>query len=119
MSIGFQALASAFDVSKRRKKDILDPDGNVVLMIYWSPLTLAQQRAAAESAEKAKTNDAGLRLLIQKLEDVDGTKLFDIGDLPRFKQDLPAEVIEQMLDAVLNNQGEVLEPAAVKSTTGK
>lgn len=83
-----------------------DDDG-APTRIYWSPLTLDEQRKLRVLHEKKGDEDAvdyGLRVLIAKAEDETGTKLFTIEDRQALRGSADALVIDRIMVAMMSTQ---------------
>lgn len=83
-----------------------DDDG-APTVIYWSPLTLDEQRklrALHEQKGNEDSVDYGLRLLIAKAEDATGQKLFTIEDKAALRGSADALVIDRIMVAMMSTQ---------------
>lgn len=80
-----------------------DADGNPTVL-YWKPFSMAEQaklKAARNAAEDDDT-DGMLRIIIAKAEDVEGKKVFDIGDRPELRASVDALVLDRIMAAMMS-----------------
>mgnify|MGYP003148869296 CR=1 FL=1 len=116
-------LRKAFN-TETRSSYTLKKEGVTILKLYWKPLTIADREAINQTLrELNKEGDDGnmefaLQVVIQKAEDVSGTKLFSSGDRVALRRELPMSVL---LDVMTKMQGiaEEATPDAVKSPVGE
>jgi len=112
-------LRKAFSVEARNSYTIKDGD-EVVLKVFWRPLTIADRDRINDVIKTLNKNDDenslefALQTIIQKAEDEGGAKLFSQGDRAALRNELPMSIL---LDIMTKMQGmaEGVEPEAVKS----
>ena len=112
-------LRKAFSVEARNSYTIKNGE-EVVLKIFWRPLTIADRDRINDVIKTLNKNDDenslefALQTIIQKSEDEGGAKLFSQGDRAALRNELPMAVL---LDIMTKMQGmaEGVEPEAVKS----
>ena len=112
-------LRKAFSVEARNSYTIKDGD-EVVLKIFWRPLTIADRDRINDVIKTLNKGDDenslefALQTIIQKAEDEGGAKLFSQGDRAALRNELPMSIL---LDIMTKMQGmaEGVEPEAVKS----
>ena len=118
MERAIDKLCNAFSVDKRSSYTIKNGE-EVVLKLYWTPLTIADRDKINQTLEALKTGDEGgmgfaVHMMIQKAEDENGSKLFQAGDHAKIRNRLPMAVV---IDIMAKMQGleEVEEPDEIKS----
>lgn len=84
----------------------LEIDGEVVLEVFWHPLTIAER----ESIEKKTTaigsegtNEFALSLMIEKSLDENGKRLFSDGDRAVLRREVQASVLQDIQLAMLTS----------------
>ena len=118
MERAIDKLCNAFSVDERSSYAIKNGK-EVVLKLYWTPLTIADRDKINQTLQALKTGDDGgmgfaVQMLIQKAEDENGDKLFQPGDHAKIRNRLPMAVV---IDIMAKMQGleEVEEPDEIKS----
>ena len=74
MTRAVDLLKNRFGVSQLYKHDIKQDD-EIILTIYWHPLTIAE-REAIQKKSSQDINDYALQMMIEKSLDVDGKRIF-------------------------------------------
>lgn len=102
-------LRKAANFEPVRQTVVLDDDSE--LIFYVTPLTAAEREKAQRNSKTDSANDYALQLLVLKAKDENGDALFRSGDIPILKQEVPDEILQQMILKVLrpNEQGEDLD----------
>jgi hypothetical protein len=100
-----ELLRSKFGVSQLYRHPV-EIDGEVVLEVYWHPLTIAER----ESIEKKSaalgsegTSEFALSLMIEKALDENGKRLFSDGDRAALRRDVEATVLQEIQLAMLTS----------------
>jgi len=102
---------------QRRKAEITLSTGDVVEM-YFLPLTEAEDEKIREAVENDKRPNAyGFRVLVNKAEYEDGTKMFNLAELGMMRQEFAKADLQQMMIALIDNGG-VLASEDPKSDKG-
>lgn len=102
---------------QRRKAEITLSTGDVI-ELYFKPLTEAEDEKIREAVENDKRNNAyGLRVLVNKAEYADGTKMFSLGDIPTMRNEYAKSDLTAMMEALVFNGG-VLAKEDPKSDQG-
>jgi hypothetical protein len=116
-------LCKAFNVEERSSYTVKSGD-EVVIKLYWTPLTIADRDKINDTLQALKTGDKdggmdfAVQMLIQKAEDEAGNKLFQIGDRVKIKKGLPMNVVVDIM-AKMQGLEEVEEPEEIKSSVSK
>ena len=114
-------LKKAFSIGKRSSYPIYK-DGELILQVYWTPLTIADRDAindtliASNKVQTENSLDFALQVIINKAEDENGQRLFTEGDKASLRREIPLGVILELMTK-LQELGEEATPDAVKSTT--
>tara|TARA_R100001015_G_C4592680_1_gene148076 strand:+ start:769 stop:1122 length:354 start_codon:yes stop_codon:yes gene_type:complete len=91
-----EILRESFDLSKRRKFDIKDNDGNVVTTLYFKAITRADRARATQRAGSEDPLVVSTHMLCQLAEREDGTKAFHPSDFASLQTDLPENVLNEI-----------------------
>jgi hypothetical protein len=90
---------------QRRKAEITLSTGDVIEM-YFKPLTEAEDEKIREAVENDKRNNAyGLRVLVNKAEYEDGSKMFSVTDIPMMRNEYAKADLTAMMEALIFNGG--------------
>ena len=114
-------LKQAFSIGKRSSYPIYK-DGELILQVYWTPLTIADRDAindtliASNKVQTENSLDFALQVIINKAEDENGQRLFTEGDKASLRREIPLGVILELMTK-MQELGEEATPDAVKSTT--
>ena len=112
-------LKKAFSIGKRSSYPIYK-DGELILQVYWTPLTIADRDAindtliASNRAQNESSLDFALQVIINKAEDENGQKLFVEADRPSLRREIPLGVLLELMTK-MQELGEEATPDAVKS----
>ena len=116
-------LKKAYNVENRSSYAIYKGD-ELVLKIFWSPLTIADRdninntlRALNKGDEEGNL-DFALQVIIQKAQDEAGKLLFSEADRPALRREVPLAVLLDIMGK-MQDVGDEVDPDAVKSTTGE
>ena len=114
-------LKKAFSVDNKSSYEIYK-NGQVILKVYWTPLTIADRDTINTTLIKANRGqeegslDFALQVIIGKAEDESGNKLFTEGDRASLRREIPLSVLLELMTK-MQELGEEATPDAVKSTT--
>tara|TARA_A100001201_G_scaffold53342_3_gene52361 strand:- start:83 stop:457 length:375 start_codon:yes stop_codon:yes gene_type:complete len=112
-------LRKAFNVDARSSYAIKKGD-ELVLKIYWTPLTIADRDRINNVVEAMKLGssesslDFAVQMVIEKAEDEDGKKLFQSGDRAFLINKLPMSVLLDIM-AKMQELPEEASPDEIKS----
>ena len=95
MTRAVDLLKNKFGVSQLYKYDVKQDD-EVILSVYWHPLTIAEREAIQSKSKTDDTNDYALQMMIEKALDKDGARLFQDGDKASLRREISASVLEQI-----------------------
>ena len=92
------------------KKEVKLSDGSIFEM-YVTPLTMAERERAQKQARTQHANAFALQLLMNKALDVNGTKLFNAGEIDVLKNEVKDSDLQSLMLAVINSdQEEIIDP---------
>jgi hypothetical protein len=102
---------------RRRRAEVTLSTGDVIEM-YFTPLSEAEDDKIREAvADDKRSNAYGYRVLINKAEHEDGTKMFTIADLPVLRNEYAKSDMNLLMEALVFNGG-VLASEDPKSDKG-
>ena len=92
------------------KKEVKLYDGSIFEM-YVTPLTMSERQRAQKQAKSDDANAFALQLLMNKALDVNGTKLFNAGEIDVLKNEVKDSDLQSLMLAVINSdQEEIIDP---------
>ena len=100
MTRAVDLLRNKFGVSQLYKHDIKQDD-EIVLTVYWHPLTIAE-RESIQKKSSDDVNDYALQMMIEKSLEVDGKRIFQDGDQASLRREIEASVLEEIQLAMVN-----------------
>jgi len=100
MTRAVDLLKNKFGVSQLYKHDIKQDD-EIILTIYWHPLTIAERESIQKKTGTDDTNDYALQMMIEKALDKDGAKLFQDGDKASLRREISASILEEIQIAMI------------------
>ena len=118
MTRAVDLLRNKFGVSQLYKHDVKQND-EIILTVYWHPLTIAERESIQKKTGTEDTNDFALQMMIEKSLDKDGVRLFQDGDKASLRREIEATVLQEIQLAMINagTDKEVSEAKAdLKST---
>ena len=108
-----ELLSNKFGVSQLYQHDV-KKDGEVVLTIFWHPLTIAERESIQKKSGKTEdASDFALALMIEKALDEKGKRLFADGDKATLRREVEASILQEiqlaMLESGSDKEGEEVE----------
>jgi len=100
-----ELLRNKFGVSQLYKHEVMDGE-EVVLEIYWHPLTIAERESIQKKVDSDDAGDFALGLMIEKALDKDGKRLFQDGERSVLRRDVEANVLQEIQIAMLTSGSE-------------
>ena len=100
MTRAVDLLKNRFGVSQLYKHDIKQDD-EIILTVYWHPLTIAE-REAIQKKSSQDINDYALQMMIEKALDVDGKRVFQDGDKASLRREVNVSILEEIQLAMIN-----------------
>tara|TARA_R100001079_G_scaffold103191_1_gene68957 strand:- start:10 stop:366 length:357 start_codon:yes stop_codon:yes gene_type:complete len=101
MTRAVDLLKNKFGVSQLYKHDVIKND-EVILSVYWNPLTIAERESIQKKTNSDDANDFALQLMIEKAKDENGAKLFQDGDKASLRREVEATVLQEIQLAMIN-----------------
>ena len=92
-----------------KKKEVELSDGSIFEM-YVSPLTMAERERAQKQTRSDDANAFALQLLMNKALDVNGTKLFNAGEIDVLKNEVKDSDLQSLMLAVINAEEDTIDP---------
>ena len=89
-------LVEAFDLNQRRKFEMKNADGEVLVNLYFKPITRADRKKAQSLSGTDEALDVSTQMLCQMAELEDGTKAFAAADAPKLQRQLPETVLNDL-----------------------
>ena len=89
-------LKESFDLSKRRKFDVKDNNGDVVVSLYFKAITRADRARATQRANSDDPLTISTHMLCELAEKEDGTKAFHPADFANLQNELPESVLNEI-----------------------
>jgi len=102
MTRAVDLLKNKFGVSQLYKHDIKQDD-EIILTVYWHPLTIAERESIQKKTGTEDTNDFALQMMIEKSLDKDGNRLFQDGDKASLRREIEANVLQEIQLAMINS----------------
>ena len=100
-----ELLRNKFGISQLYKHEVKDGD-EVVLEVYWHPLTIAERESIQKKAGSDDANDFALGMMIEKALDADGKRLFQDGEKAALKNAVDTSVLQEIQLAMLSSGSE-------------
>jgi len=100
-----ELLRNKFGVSQLYKYELKEGD-EVVLNIYWHPLTIAERESIQKKSDSDDAADFALGMMIEKAIDADGKRLFQDGEKAVLKNAIDASVLQEIQMAMLTSGAE-------------
>ncbi len=82
-------LVEAFDLNQRRKFELKNGDGEVIVDLFFKPITRADRKKAQSLAGSDEALDISTQMLCRMAELEDGTKAFAPADAAKLQRQLP------------------------------
>ena len=101
MTRAVDLLKNKFGVSQLYKHDIKEDD-EIILSVYWHPLTIAEREAIQKKSNSNDVNDYALQMMIEKAIDKDGNKIFQDGDKASLRREVEVTILEEIQLAMIN-----------------
>ena len=100
-----ELLRNKFGVSQLYKHQV-EQNGEVVLEIYWHPLTIAERESIQKNVDSDDAVDFALGMMVRKALDADGKRLFQDGEKSQLKNAVDASVLQEIQLAMLASGAE-------------
>ena len=100
MTRAVDLLRNKFGVSQLYKHDIKQDD-EIVITVYWHPLTIAERESIQKKTGTDDTNDYALQMMIEKALDKEGNRIFQDGDKASLRREISASILEEIQIAMI------------------
>ena len=100
MTRAVDLLKNKFGVSQLYKHDVRQDD-EIILTVYWHPLTIAERESIQKKTGIEDTNDFALQMMIEKSLDKDGARLFQDGDKASLRREVEANILQEIQLALI------------------
>ena len=100
MTRAVDLLKNKFGVSQLYKHDVIKDD-EVILSVYWHPLTIAEREAIQKKTGIDDNDDYALQMMIEKALDKDGARLFQDGDKASLRREVEANILQEIQLAMI------------------
>jgi len=100
-----ELLRNKFGISQLYRYEVKQED-EVVLEIYWHPLTIAERESIQKNADSDEAGDFALSMMLRKALDADGKRLFQEGEKAVLKNSVEAAVLQDIQLAMLASGAE-------------
>ena len=100
MTRAVDLLKNRFGVSQLYKHDVKHDD-EIILTVYWHPLTIAE-REAIQKKSSDDVNDYALQMMIEKALDENGKRIFQDGDKASLRREVEVTILEEIQLAMIN-----------------
>ena len=101
MTRAVDLLKNRFGVSQLYKHDIKQDD-EIILTVYWHPLTIAERESIIKKSGTEDNNDYALQMMIEKALDEDGKRIFQDGDKASLRREVSATILEEIQLAMIS-----------------
>ena len=101
MTRAVDLLRNKFGVSQLYKHDV-KKDDEIILSVYWNPLTIAERESIQKKTSSEDANDFALQLMIEKAKDENGARLFQDGDKASLRREVEASILQEIQLAMIN-----------------
>ena len=89
-------LVEAFDLNQRRKFELKNDNGDVIVNLFFKPITRADRKKASSLAGSDEALDISTQMLCRMAELEDGTKAFAPADAAKLQRQLPESVLNEL-----------------------
>ena len=100
-----ELLRNKFGVSQLYKHEVKDGD-EVVLEVYWHPLTIAERESIQKKSTQDDSSDFALSMMIEKALNADGKRLFQDGEKAQLRNAVDASILQDIQLAMLSSGAE-------------
>jgi hypothetical protein len=100
-----ELLRNKFGISQLYRYEVKQED-EVVLEVYWHPLTIAERESIQKNADSDEAGDFALSMMLRKALDADGKRLFQEGEKAVLKNSVEAAVLQDIQLAMLASGAE-------------
>ena len=106
MTRAVDLLKNKFGVSQLYKHDIKQ-DNEIILTIYWHPLTIAERESILAKSKGDDGNEFALNLMIEKALDKNGKRLFQEGHKASLRREVNSTILQEIQVAMMTSGDEL------------
>ncbi len=89
-------ICGAFDLNERRKFELKDSKGDLLVELYFKPITRSDRMRAMATANSEDSLKISTQMLCQMAELEDGSKAFAMADAAKLQRELPEDVLNEV-----------------------
>ena len=89
-------ICGAFDLNERRKFELKDSKGDLLVELYFKPITRSDRMRAMASANSEDSLKISTQMLCPMAELEDGSKAFAMADAAKLQRELPEDVLNEV-----------------------
>ena len=89
-------ICGAFDLNERRKFELKASKGDLLVELYFKPITRSDRMRAMASANSEDSLKISTQMLCQMAELEDGSKAFAMADAAKLQRELPEDVLNEV-----------------------
>jgi len=89
-------ICGAFDLNERRKFELKDSKGDLLVELYFKPITRSDRMRAMATANSEDSLKISTQMLCQMAELEDGGKAFAMADAAKLQRELPEDVLNEV-----------------------
>ena len=113
MTRAIELLKNSFGDSQLYQHNVIKNE-NIILSIYWHPLTIAEREAIQKKSITEDPNEFALNLMIEKALDKDGNRIFQDGDKASLRREVEANILQEIQLAMIET-GQTKEVTEAKA----
>ena len=113
MTRAIELLKNSFGVSQLYQRNVIKNE-NIILSIYWHPLTIAEREAIQKKSITEDPNEFALNIMIEKALDKDGNRIFQDGDKASLRREVEANILQEIQLAMIET-GQTKEVTEAKA----
>ena len=104
-------LCGAFDLNQRRKFELTDSEGDLLVELFFKPITRSDRLRVQSIAQSDDALKQSTVMLCQLAELEDGSKAFALADVAKLQRELPEKVLNEVERFLfnVNEDGESLD----------
>ena len=89
-------ICGAFDLNDRRKFEMKDANGDLLIELYFKPITRSDRIRAMAAAGTDDALKISTQMLCQMAELEDGTNAFALADASKLQRELPESILNEI-----------------------
>ena len=89
-------LCGAFDLNQRRKFELTDSNGDLLVELFFKPITRSDRLRVQSIAQSDDALRQSTVMLCQLAELEDGSKAFALADVSKLQRELPEKVLNEV-----------------------